>query len=352
MSINEDDLRLDVRQLNATQRQELIKKSQSVLETESDAGARTSAEIMLALITAVTKEEEARAATDVAGAALAAELARSGGSFDLSHLRLVPAANLTGYIRLFQYVLRHFPPPHDLAEKHLAVYSAITNEQNARAATEAARAAALSQATVEEAARKAREATALAEAKAATELVTRERVVIEEQKQLIEKLQKTIMEQQNTQQALQEQLEHKIQDLVGIIRTFDDPLNVLLLEHASAGDIEAVKAALKLGANINAQDENMQNALHKACYANQLAMVKFLLGKGIDFTKKDSARKTPSEMTTVVEIKNLIEEHQQKSNKESEAYSPTFFAVNNFSSIAKNDFITANDNVNLNTLPH
>ena len=55
-----------------------------------------------------------------------------------------------------------------------------------------------------------------------------------------------------------------------------------IIELVSKNDIEAVKTALKNGANVNAQDKNKRNILLLATINEQVAMAKLLVEKGAD----------------------------------------------------------------------
>lgn len=150
---------------------------------------------------------------------------------------------------------------------------------------------------------------------------------IDAQNQMIEQMQNTIKEQQKTIQQVAlnvqkfaesyVQVEQQNQHLLSLI---NNPSNTLLLAAADIGDIEKVKAAITLGANINAADKNLQTALHKACLKEDIDLVNFLLSKQCNISLKDIQGKLPSDLTSNDAIKKLLIEDK------SPTYSPKLFA--------------------------
>lgn len=132
------------------------------------------------------------------------------------------------------------------------------------------------------------------------------------------------------EEQLRQKYEGRIQYLLGILETLSNPLDEILLHCVSTGDIERVDAALKLGANLNIQDKALDTALHKACTANNMQMVKFLLKQGCDSTIKNSSGKMAVELTTVPDIAKLISDYQRS---KSVNVSP---AINNPASLFSN----------------
>jgi len=59
-------------------------------------------------------------------------------------------------------------------------------------------------------------------------------------------------------------------------------LNKILLDSAKAGDLDKVKAALMLGADVNAKDEDSLTPLHSASWNGHLEVVKILLVHGAE----------------------------------------------------------------------
>lgn len=123
------------------------------------------------------------------------------------------------------------------------------------------------------------------------------------------------------------------QYLLDLLKTLSNPLDPILIRAASVGDIISAKAAIRLGANVNAQDMLLQTSLHKACSSSDMQMVSFLLSNGCDSTKKNVAGKTASDLTFDPEIIKLISAYQQPRSTNVAsilASPPTFFVTPSF----------------------
>lgn len=225
------------------------------------------------------------------------------------------------------------------------IEEAKAREEAARNAEQAkikAEMEAKAKAIADSAAKEAAEAATKAAAIVLTEdSAAREKVVLDEQKNEIQELKNTIKKQQNALNAQQNALDmqklatnyielaKQNQYLLEVIKTLSNPMDSLLLGAAESNDIEKVEAAIKLGANINAQDQGLETALHKASRQNNFKIVKYLLEQGANPNLKNAQQKTAFELTTAADIMKLFPNDQVTSNFRPS--SPSFFANASFS---------------------
>lgn len=101
----------------------------------------------------------------------------------------------------------------------------------------------------------------------------------------------------------------------------------LLYQAAKQGNQELAQKALQLGAQINAQDRKiLETALHKAAYARQYDLVRFLLDNGSSCTIKDKYGQIPSEVTADKKIQALISDFMSQQAIKIQAHARGFFA--------------------------
>ncbi len=69
--------------------------------------------------------------------------------------------------------------------------------------------------------------------------------------------------------------------------------NTSLSESIKNGNIKAVKAAFKAGANVNTKDNRERTPLHWAAHKGEIEIVKLLIKAGADLDVKDDNRMVP-----------------------------------------------------------
>lgn len=74
------------------------------------------------------------------------------------------------------------------------------------------------------------------------------------------------------------------------------------------GDPKLIIEAVKKGIGINAQDDKMCTPLHVAARYNHTEVCRFLMSQGADMNMKDSAGRTPSQVTKAPDTKAFFAE--------------------------------------------
>ena len=86
---------------------------------------------------------------------------------------------------------------------------------------------------------------------------------------------------------------------------------------AKGGYFDISKKLIESGANINVYDSEKNSPLHYICKNNYVELLKFFLTKSPQIEEKNIYGKTPKDLTTNSEIKNLIDDYNLKIEKES-----------------------------------
>jgi ankyrin repeat protein len=85
-----------------------------------------------------------------------------------------------------------------------------------------------------------------------------------------------------------------------------DELNEELINNAVIGDLAKVKSLIRMGADINAKDENGNTALMMSSLEGHLEIVKFLVSKGADVNETDNNGSTPLIETSSLEVVKFL----------------------------------------------
>lgn len=134
-------------------------------------------------------------------------------------------------------------------------------------------------------------------------VVAQQDKIVDEYKAALEESQKALEIQQLKLDYLQLAQENRY--LTELLQKIDDPLNAILVQAACAGDLKKAKAAIRLGADVNAQDMQGETPLHKACAHNDKAMIQFLLASGGDLSIKDINGRAADALATDPEVLQL-----------------------------------------------
>ena len=98
--------------------------------------------------------------------------------------------------------------------------------------------------------------------------------------------------------------------------------DILLIEAAAKGNIEAVKQHLAAGADVNAKHETGGTPLHEAAHKDHGEIVELLIAKGADVNTRDDVGKTPLDWAATKskkETADLLRKHGGKTGEELKA---------------------------------
>jgi len=94
-------------------------------------------------------------------------------------------------------------------------------------------------------------------------------------------------------------------------------LNIVLIDAAKKGDIEAVKQHLAAGTDVNGKGELGLTVLHNAAAAGHKEITQLLIAKGADVNAKGASGRTPLEFAEDhPEIADFLRKHGAKTSKE------------------------------------
>jgi len=97
-------------------------------------------------------------------------------------------------------------------------------------------------------------------------------------------------------------------------------LNIVLIDAAKKGDIEAVKQHLAAGTDVNGKGELGLTVLHNAAAAGHKEITQLLIAKGADVNAKGASGRTPLDFAEDhPEISDLLRKHGGKTRKQLEA---------------------------------
>lgn len=101
----------------------------------------------------------------------------------------------------------------------------------------------------------------------------------------------------------------KVEDLEGLVKKRFSDGSTPLLRECLEGDFEKVKALIGAGADVNALDENRQNALHYACRSPKVSpsLLEILVKNGVRVAAKDRAGKMPIHYLAGTASKEIFE---------------------------------------------
>lgn len=117
--------------------------------------------------------------------------------------------------------------------------------------------------------------------------------------------------------------------LLNLVRTMKNPLDPILMRACMVGDYENVKAAIRLGANINYNDGEGNTPLHKACFINDTRIVRVLLANVCNRDAINSAGQRPIDLTSDPEIIKLLSPQIKNDFSFKANALPTLFANGN-----------------------
>jgi len=102
-------------------------------------------------------------------------------------------------------------------------------------------------------------------------------------------------------------------------------LNIVLIDAAKKGDIEAVKQHLAAGTDVNGKGELGLTVLHNAAAAGHKEITQLLIAKGADVNAKGASGRTPLDFVLIKKINNsneitaLLRKHGGKTGEELKA---------------------------------
>ena len=98
--------------------------------------------------------------------------------------------------------------------------------------------------------------------------------------------------------------------------------DILLIEAAAEGNIEAVKQHLNAGTDVNAKDEDSWTPLHFAASDGHKEVVELFIAKGADVSVKSKFDETPLDLAIInneTETADLLRKHGGKTGEELKA---------------------------------